>query len=185
MLPAVTLLSGIIQLAPSLVSLFKGSEKQAEVAELAAHVARTVTGTNTNEDALAALKANPDFLIEYKRSIREHEKDLEALYIQDKASARERDAEFIRRGTSNYRANSLVAISFVIVLIILYVVVTSQDINEFAKGVLTTILGMCINQLNNVFNFEFGSTRKSEAANEKLVDDYISIPADPSAYRKG
>lgn len=178
---AITLINGIIQLAPSLTSLFKGSESNVAAAELAAKVARNVTGTLTNEDALTTLTMDPAKLAEYETAIRNHERELEALMVEDKKSARERDAEFIRSGTRNYRADALVVVSVLIILTILGIVTLVEDLNEYAKGSLTTILGVFLNQLTNVFSFEFGTTRKSDESNTKLINDYISIP--PSSKR--
>lgn len=172
-LPAIALISGIIQLAPALAKLFKGNETTNEVAEIAARVARSVTGTTENEDALAALAANPDKLIEYQNALLANEKEMEELYVADKESARTRDIEFLKSGTRNYRADFLVGISVVVVFTILGVVILAQDINEYAKGALTTILGVFLNQLTNVFSFEFGTTRKTEDKQTAITADYL------------
>lgn len=172
-LPALALISGIVQLAPALAKLFKGSDTSVEAAELAARVARTVTGTDSNDGALAALAANPDKLIEYQNALLANEKELEALYVEDKNSARSRDIEFLKAGTRNYRADFLVGISVVVVFTILGVVILAEDINEYAKGALTTILGVFLNQLTNVFSFEFGTTRKTEDKQTAITADYL------------
>lgn len=159
-IPAIQLVAGVIQLAPALAKLFKGSDTSVEVAETAAKVARAVTGTQDNASALSALAANPDKLIEYQQSLLNHEKDLEDAYVADKSSARLRDIEFLKSGTRNYRADVLVVVSVLVVFTILCVVILVSDLNEYAKGMLTTILGVFLNQITNVFSFEFGTTRK-------------------------
>lgn len=173
MIPALALVSSLVQLAPQLVSVFKGSEKSEKAAELAATVARTVTGTSSNDAALASLQADPAKLVEYQQALLTQETRLEELTAEDRKDARARDVEFLKAGTRNYRADFLVGVSVMVVFIIIGIVVWSQDINEFAKGSLTTILGVFLNQLTNVFSFEFGTTRKSEDSQTKLVNDYI------------
>lgn len=173
MLPAISLLAGVIQLAPSLAKLFKGNESTVEVAEWAAKIARTVTGTEDNDTALAALATKPELLIQYQQSLMQQEKDMEGLYVEDKKDARLRDIEFLKAGTRNYRSDFLVGISVVVVFTILLVVILVQDLNEYAKGALTTILGVFLNQLTNVFAFEFGTTRKDEDKQTKILNDYI------------
>ena len=173
MMPAVALVASLIQLAPSLVKLFKGGETSQEVAEVAAKVARSVTGTNTNDEALVALSTNPDKLIEYQKALLDHETNLEQSYISDKDSARSRDIEFLKSGTRNYRADLLVAVSVLVVFTILGVVILAPDLNEYAKGALTTILGVFLNQLTNVFSFEFGTTRKDEAKQSEIFNHYV------------
>lgn len=182
-LAAISLINGIIQLAPSLTSLFKGSEKNVAAAELAAKVARNVTGTLTNEDALTSLTQNPEQLIAYEREIREHQRELENLHVEDKKSARERDAEYIRSGARNYRADSLAVVCVLVIVLILAILVWVPQLDDFAKGTITTILGAFLLQLNNIYSFEFGTTRKSDESNKKLIDDYISIP--PSYKKSG
>lgn len=173
MIPAVALVAGIIQLAPALAKLFKGSETSVEMAETAAKIARTVTGTDTNDAALEALAANPDKLIEYQKALLAQETSIEELYVQDKNSARSRDIEFLKAGTRNYRGDFLVGVSVLVVFTILAVVILAEDVNEYAKGSLTTILGVFLNQLTNVFSFEFGTTRKEEEKQSQILTDYI------------
>lgn len=165
MIPALALVSSIIQLAPGLVKVFGGGKTTTEVAEVAASVARSVTGTQSNDDALTTLAANPEKLIEYQKALLDHELFLETTYQEDKASARVRDIEFLRAGTRNYRGDVLVAVTVLVVFTILIVVIMAPNLDEYAKGVLTTILGVFLNQLTNVFSFEFGTTRKEEAKN--------------------
>lgn len=163
MIPALALVSGVIQLAPALAKIFGGSETTTEVAEVAAKVARAVTGTESNDAALEALKADPALLIQYQNALLKQEASFEELYVADKKDARARDIEFLRAGTRNHRGDFLVAISVLVVFTIMVTVTFATDINEYAKGALTTILGVFLNQLTNVFSFEFGTTRKNEA----------------------
>lgn len=173
MIPAITLVSSLIQMAPALTKIFKGSEKSITVAEQAAQLARQLTGTNSNETALETFKQNPDKLVEYQKLLLDNEAEIERLYTEDKTSARERDVEFLKAGTRNYRADFLVAISVIVVFVILAVVIMVADLNEYAKGALTTILGVFLNQLTNVFAFEFGTTRKTEDTQNQVLKDYI------------
>lgn len=173
MIPAIALVSSVLQLAPQLVSLFKGGEKSEKVAEVAASIARTVTGTSTNDAALEALKADPSKLVEYQQSLVNQATRLEELFYEDRKDARARDVEYIRAGKHNYRADFLVGVSVAIVFVIIAIVVWSQDINEFAKGSLTTILGVFLNQLTNVFSFEFGTTRKTEEKQTQITNEYL------------
>lgn len=169
----ITLVAGIVQLAPMLAKFFGAGETSQSVADKAASIARAVTGTSDNVSALAALSANPTLMLEYQNAILKQESDFEALYVSDKASARARDTEFIKAGTRNYRADFLLAISVIMVFVILSVVILKQDLNEYAKGSLTTILGLFLTQIGNIFNFEFGTTRKTDEKNDQILKDYI------------
>ena len=173
MIPAIGLLSGVIQLAPVLSKLLKLGTNADEIATLAADVAKTVTGAPTNEGALDSLKYNPELLEKYVREMQIHEKDMESLYIKDKESARLRDTEFLKSGTRNYRGDFLVGVSIIVVFSILGIVVLVPTLSEFAKGVLTAILGVFSGQITNVFNFEFGTTCKEDDRNSQITSAYI------------
>lgn len=168
--PVIPLIAGIVQLAPAIAGLFGKGEKEAKiVAELAAQV----TGQSTDVGILAQLKEHPEQLLELQRLLVEEKQKQEELYVSDKANARARDAEFLRSGTRNYRADFLVGIIVVMVFTIIGIVVLKENLSEFAKGALTTLLGLTGTQLSNIFSFEFGTTRKSEEDTSKIVSDYV------------
>lgn len=173
MIPAIALISALAQLAPSISGLFKGGEKITEVTEIAADLARKVTGTPDNDSALEALKADPAKLVEYQLALAQHSADFEQLVIADRQSARARDIELRKLSKHNYRADFLVGITVAIILIIIAIVVWSSQLDEFAKGALTTILGVFLNQLVSIFQFEFGATRKGEDSQTKIVNEYL------------
>ncbi len=173
MIPAIALISAIAQLAPSITSIFGGGEKSQAVAETAAEIARKVTGSSTNDEALEALKADPNKLVEYQRALLDQQTRFEELRTADRKDARDRDVEIIKAGKHNYRADFLVGMTVVIIMIIIAIVVWSGDLDEFAKGSLTTILGVFLNQLVSVFAFEFGTTRKSEESTAKITNEFI------------
>lgn len=169
----ITLVSGLVQLAPVLSKFFGAGSMTQEVAAKAADIARKITGSEDNESALSKLSSDPSLLLQYQTALLQQEKDFESLYVSDKNSARDRDTEFLKAGTRNYRGDFLVAISIIVVFTILAVVILKSDLNEYAKGSLTTILGVFLNQLTNIFNFEFGTTRKANEKNDQVLKDYI------------
>lgn len=65
-------LMGLAQLAPSIMGLFTKSETASRAAEVVSAVARTVTGKDSDDGALEALKANPQLLVDYQRAIDAH-----------------------------------------------------------------------------------------------------------------
>lgn len=167
------LIAGIIQLAPAIAGFLGKGEKETQII---ADLAAKVTGHNEEANILTSLKDHPEHMIDLQRMLLEHKTEQERIHADDKANARARDQEFIRSGTRNIRADFLVAVSVVVVLTILAVVILVTDLNEYAKGALTTILGVFLNQLTNVFSFEFGTTRKGEEDTSRIVKDYINAP---------
>lgn len=69
---AIPLIGALVSLAPALIDLFTKDGGTAEkVGKVAVDVAKSVTGAGTEEDALAALQANPEMLLEYQRQTAE------------------------------------------------------------------------------------------------------------------
>lgn len=64
---------GLISLVPS-IARFIGGEKAGQVADTVVKVAQTVTGTDTPDDALAALKADPAKVLELQNAMMAHER---------------------------------------------------------------------------------------------------------------
>lgn len=81
--------------------------------------------------------------------------------VADKASARERDSVFIRMGKHNYRADAMFILAIVVICSLVWVVWKDPSINEYVKGIFTLVLGRFLGYLDNIYNFEFGTTRSS------------------------
>ena len=64
----------LAQLAPSIIGLFDSDDDSvaAKAAKAISHTARAVTGKGSDEDALAALQADPAKLIEYQTAMNAH-----------------------------------------------------------------------------------------------------------------
>lgn len=88
--------------------------------------------------------------------------------IRDRDSARTRDAEFIRRGMVNNRANLMFFLAVVMVGTMVWIVWKDQSINEYVKGIFTLVLGRFLGYLDNIYSFEFGTTRGSKDKDETI-----------------
>lgn len=88
--------------------------------------------------------------------------------VRDRSSARERDAEFVRRGVRNNRADIMVAMAVLAVGWMVYLVWKTPDLPEYVKGIVTLVLGRFLGYLDNIYNFEFGTTRGSQSKDETI-----------------
>lgn len=88
--------------------------------------------------------------------------------VKDRDSARSRDSEFIRRGVHNYRADIMVALAALAVAGMVYLVWSSPDLNEYVKGIVTLVLGRFLGYLDNIYSFEFGTTRGSKDKDDTI-----------------
>lgn len=96
--------------------------------------------------------------------------DLEAFKeeVKDRDSARGRDVEFIRRGMTNNRANFMFFLAVCMVGLLVWIVWKDQGINEYVKGIFTLVLGRFLGYLDNIYSFEFGTTRGSKEKDETI-----------------
>lgn len=168
MLPLVALAGSLIQVAPA-IARWIGGEKAENAAVDVLDVARAVTGAGLNEDAVKVLLENQDKALAFQEALANREADLDKAYLADTQSARERDVELAKLGLRHWRANMLVTAAFALVGACLATVIWSSHLDESAKAVITLILGRALGWVEQVFSFEFGTTRSS-----RLKDDTIS-----------
>lgn len=88
--------------------------------------------------------------------------------VKDRGSARDRDIEFIKRGMTNNRANFMFFLAVVMVGVLVWIVWKDQSINEYVKGIFTLVLGRFLGYLDNIYSFEFGTTRGSKEKDETI-----------------
>ena len=102
--------------------------------------------------------------------IEKAKQDLEAFKeeVKDRDSARVRDAEFIRRGAHNWRADVMVALAAMAVAGMVYLVWSSPTLDEYVKGIVTLVLGRFLGYLDNIYSFEFGTTRGSKDKDDTI-----------------
>lgn len=158
----------LAQFAPALMRYFGVGESNVQVAEKVIGIAKSVTGTETPEEALAAIKANAEFQYKLQEKVLDMQQELDRLYYSDVADARKRDAAFLAAGKVNTRANWLVAIIISMVMALITVVVWKSDLPEYAKGIITFGLGRLWGYLDQVMNFEFGTTRSSQKQQDTI-----------------
>jgi hypothetical protein len=153
---------GLAQFAPQIIKWITGSDKAADAAGVVVDIAETVTGRK-GADALDALKADPALVLQFRQSVIAQEADLDKAYLADRADARKRDAVFISSGTRNYRADVMFFLAVLMIAGLVWLVWKDPSINEYMKGIFTLVLGRFLGYLDNIYNFEFGSTRASKA----------------------
>jgi integral membrane sensor domain MASE1 len=153
---------GLAQFAPSIIKWITGSDKAEEAAGVVVDIARKVTGQGDGDAALKSIQENPGMALQYRMAVMDNEASLDKAYLANVQSARLRDVEFIKGGRANYRANVLAAGAVLLVVVCLIVVVWQSDMDDFAKATITLICGRALGWVEQVFSFEFGTTRSSQ-----------------------
>lgn len=67
------------------------------------------------------------------------------------------------------RVNVLIAIAITAVILCVFIVVQYQITNEYSKGILTLVLGRFLGYVDNIYNFEFGTTRSSAKKDDTIT----------------
>jgi hypothetical protein len=158
----ITIAMGLAQFAPQLVKWITGSSDAAAGAQKVVDIAGAVTGKGGDPAAaLAALQADKQLQVQFQQAVMANEADLTKAFMADVQSARTRDVELAKAGIKNWRASMLVAMAVFLVLLCMAIMVWHADSNDFVKATITLILGRALGWVEQVFSFEFGTTRAS------------------------
>ena len=167
-MPIIPIAMALMQFAPSLMKLFGASEPTVATASKIIGIAQTVTGTATPEEALAAMKASQEHQAAFAMAAQANEQELTLALLADVQSARERDAQFITSGKHNYRADTMFVLAVLVTLLLVWIVWKDPSISEYVKGIFTLVLGRFLGYLDNIYNFEFGTTRSSRSKDDTI-----------------
>jgi len=162
----ITMLSAV---APTLIKWATGSDTASTVAQIALDTAKGITGSENLDDSVAALKQNPELALQFQTAMLNRESEFEKLYMDDKANARNRDIALAATPRGNIRANYLVGFALAIISVILFIIIMQTPSDEYVKSTISLLLGMFLNELKNIYSFEFGSTRvRQQEVDSKL-----------------
>ena len=164
----ISLAMGLAQFAPQIIKWVTGSDKAAEAATQVVDIAKQVTGQEDPEKALEAVKLDPAVAMQFRQAIMANETELDRMYLADVQSARDRDTKLVQAGQRNFRADSMYILSVASVLALVYVVLKDPTLNEYAKGIITLVLGRFLGYLDSIYNFEFGTTRQSRNKDDTI-----------------
>lgn len=145
------LAGGVVVAIGDLLGISEPTQDKIKVAiENGALTGEQVTGIRTLEMTLKAEEAERGFRYA----------DLE---FKDRDSARLRDTDIIKSGRRNYRADVMFVLAVAVICGLVWAIWADQNINEFLKGIATLVLGRFLGYLDNIYNFEFGTTRGSQS----------------------
>ncbi len=158
----ITIAMGLSQFVPGIIKWISGSDKAADAASKIVSIAEVVTGKQ-GPDALDAIKADPALVLQFRQAVAAQEADLDKAFLADRADARKRDAVFIQTGTRNYRADIMFVLAVAVTCGLVWLIWKDPGINEYVKGIFTLVLGRFLGYLDNIYSFEFGTTRASKS----------------------
>jgi len=160
-------------------------------AALASHLGAT---DGKPETVLAALTGDAQSLQKAREFEATNQRDLLQLTlaalqkayeteIDDRKSARDRDTKIVQTtGKRNYQATSMYVLAVLVIVALTWAVLFDNDnsMNEYAKGIVTLVLGRFLGYLDGIYNFEFGTTRSSQMQQQTI--NALAAP-DPAPAR--
>lgn len=157
----------VAQLIKSGVSLLGGAlaSKGKEFVEEKLGVTLPDLDKPVSQEKLAELRQlemdHEEKLLEF--AIRRETLDLEGFKeeVNDKGSARLRDQALMALGRHNWRADLMFLLAVLMIAGLVWLVWKDPTINEYMKGIFTLVLGRFLGYLDNIYNFEFGTTRNN------------------------
>lgn len=154
-------------------SLLTGNVPGAVAAGVA--LVSSATGSTDPAKALEALQTDPatmvrlrELAIQDEESIREHIRGMAEMYLTDIQDARKRDGVMVQAGVVNHRANAMAGAACILVLTCLAVTVWYSGMDDFAKGTITLVCGRALGWVEQIFSFEFGTTRANKTKDDTI-----------------
>lgn len=160
----------LVKLAPTVASVLGGPLAGVGVAALATAMGLDEGAMESDiAKQIEAGKLTPEQIsnireLEMKLQAEEQERGFRysELEFKDRDSARNRDTEIVKAGKKNYRADVMFVLAVAVICGLVYLIWIDPTVNEFMKGIVTLVLGRFLGYLDNIYNFEFGSTRGSK-----------------------
>ena len=158
---------GLAQYAPYIVR-WLGGDKAGDVAQQVVGAAETITG-KTGQAAVDAIKADSAAQLAFQQAIAAQAEDLEKAYLADRVSARSRDLGLTQAGRRNLRADILAYAAIGGLISLIWVLLVHSIPEGPTRDILLILSGALVAIVKDVYGFEFGSSRGSEAKTEQLT----------------
>jgi hypothetical protein len=170
MVPLIPIALEIAKLAaPGLIKHLTGSDQAGAVADRVIDAAQAITGTAAPDAALAKLRADPALVLQFHAKALELESQQELALLKDRSDARSRDVELRRLGYHNARADWMVLLDVLgLVVCIAAIIFLRADLSGEVITLLTTIATYFGLSLRDAHQFEFGSSRGSREKDQML-----------------
>jgi hypothetical protein len=157
------------QFAPSIIKYFTNSDTAGTVAGQVIDIAKTVTGKDTPEAAVEAMKLDPALAIQFKTAVMANDTELEKAFLADRQDARKRDTAITQAGRYNWRADVLAFLAVGGLVLCVYFIARDAGLPERAVNAIMFVAGVLASAVRDVYGFEFGSSRGSKEKDEALI----------------
>lgn len=176
-MPLIPIALALAPFVPDIVRWITGSDDAEAIAGKVVDIAKTVTGVSDPDEAKEAIIRDPNLAMQFQMAVIANRTDLQRMYLEDQKNqrqselenikdARQRDVKFLEAGRVNVRANVMLALDYVGIIVITLVVAGAFylkiDPAGAALAFLCTIGGQLLANVRTAHDFEFGSSRSSQ-----------------------
>lgn len=159
---------GLANFVPAIMKFVGAGDSATSAVSKVIDIAKEVTGTNSGADALEALKADPNKVLDFQLAMARNATHLDEIYLADVQSAREMNIKLAQAGFTNRRGHILAGYSAMLVILCLVLVIWESNLDDFVKATVTLVLGKALGWVDQIFGFEFGTTRASKSKDETI-----------------
>lgn len=166
----IPLLLAAANIAPVLMKFINAGPTAEKIAGDVSDLATVVSGEHDPIKALEKIQGNTALQQEFQLKIADSMQRWNDMFLKDVQNARDRDIKLAQAGFRNNRANWLVIFSFTLVIALLAVIICISSLDEWVKGVLLVALGRAWGYMDQIYNFEFGTTKQSAAKDQTIAN---------------
>ena len=155
----------IISIIPGISSIFEKWSKSYPIETISKTIvslAKSITGANTISGSINKLNTNKEMQNKLQELLVKNEYEIELSIIQDKQNARIRDVEYIKSNRRNTRADIMVLVAALCLILCLVIIVYCKNMPGEVLGIISTMAGIFGSCLKDAYSFEFGSSRGSK-----------------------
>ena len=166
----IALALALAEFAPSIIKWVTGNEKAAQAAEAVVDVAKKVTGAETGEGALEALKANPDLVLQFKAKLLDASVEIEKAHLADTADARKMQVAALQQDDLfSKRFVYFFSAAWSVYAMVYIMDVTMGRIPKDNVQIVYTVLGFLLGTaIASIFNFFLGTTMRNSKKDDTM-----------------
>lgn len=161
----------LVDLIPDAIGWFAG-DKAEDAAEKVVGIAKSVTGIDDQEEALQALKLDPEKALEFKKAVLAQKNELDKLYLADRQNARDMQNTALQQDdVFSKRFIYYFASAWSLFAMVYLACITFIDIPDSATRFADTILGFLLGTIiAGIIQFFYGSSMGSKKKTEDLTN---------------
>lgn len=165
----IPILAAIANVVPWVAKYFHAGATVVEtVGNAASGIVKAVGGSDDFKTALNNIAGNAEKVAQLNLEMQKVEAEWDLAYLKDVQNARDMQVRLAQAGQKDYLKYSLAALAYISMIIILILIWATPEMPEWIKAVLTTAIGRIWGWLDDIYSFEYGSTKNSRTKDDTI-----------------